>query len=237
MLLAGCAHTAPPVAPTPEEVARSVPEARAHAWYLKARAAEALGDDEMAARGLSWADRLDRDDPELHRLLAEHAARRGDDEGALSLCLDALDAHPNAPDCELGWAHRGAARAWLRLGHAGDARAHLDALGACPSPELEARWRWAMGDADAARAALDAASPSLPEERLDAARLALQLDRADLALTWVAPVVGHPAWPEAAEVLAEVAPHHPDAVRTLLRAIAPTAGSPWTDLLARLEAP
>ena len=240
MLLGACGHAAPPAAAsstheTPAGARGSVPEARAYAWYLKGRAAEGLGDEEMAVRGMSWADRLDRSDPALHQLLASHAFRKGDDEEALRLCLDAIDAAPEVPPCERPWAYQGAARAWLRLGHPGDARALLDRLSACPHPELEARWAWAVGDRGRAQEALGRARPRLPADRLSLARLAVALERHDLALTWLAPVVGHPAWPEAAPLLAEVAPHHPAAVRALLGAVAPEVGAPWATLLADLQ--
>jgi hypothetical protein len=219
-------------------VAASVPEVRAHAWYLTARVAEELGDEATATRGLGWARRLDPTRPDLLRLLADHAVRRNDIEGQLQLCLDALEL-PAASPCDHAWAHRGAAAAWLALGHSGDARRHLDALvdDGCPSPAGEVAWAHATGDRDAARRQLVAWSPRRPQERLDAARWALDLDRADLALQWLAPLAGHPEWPEASTLLARVAEVHAEPVRTLLAAVAPDAGPPWSDLLDDLGSP
>lgn len=209
----------------------SVPGVRAKVWYLQARVAEGLGDEATAARGMSWARRLDGNDIELLRLLAEHAERQDDPRGRLELCLDALELPTTEGPCTRAWAHRGAASAWLALGHAGEARRQLDPLAdaGCPDAEAEVAWAHATGDRAGAQALLETWTPERPAARMAAARWALDLDRPDLALSWLAPLTGHPDWPAAADLLVEVAPHHPDAVRVLLDAVAPTAGAPWTE--------
>lgn len=219
-------------------MAASVPASRAHAWFLQARVAEGLGDEAMAARGMGWAERLDRDDPGLARQLVDHARRQGDHQAMLDHALDAVDAAPEQAACELPWAHRAAADAWLELGHSGDARRHLDLLegGGCRHVGGEVAWAHRTGNASAASQALVQWAPVGAVERLDAAGWALALERSDLALTWLAPLVGHPSWPEAAPLLADVGATHPEAVRALLQAVAPAAGPPWTDVLASLEA-
>ncbi len=203
---------------------------RARIWYLQARVAEGLGDEATAAQGVSWARRLDGKDLELLRLLAQHAERRDDPEGQLELCLDALELHTTESPCARAWAHHGAASAWLALGHTGEARRQLDPLAdaGCPDVGTEVAWAHASGDRASAQAQLETWAPEAPATRIEAARWALDLDRPDLALSWLAPLAGHPEWPMAADLLVEVAPHHPHAVMVLLDAVAPTAGEPWT---------
>ena len=144
-LMFGCRHPAPTPAAQPTAGSFEAP-ADARVWYVKAVAAEEVGDFEEARRALQWVARLDRSSPWPIVARGRLALVEGDPAGAIEAFETALEV------AELFEAHVGLARARLLSGDEDGARASLmeacalgpgsDGLGG-PHPE---RWgdAWAQ---------------------------------------------------------------------------------------------